>query len=451
VARRVGWARRHPGGLVLLAYVVVTAVGTLLLLTPLARAPGAAPSLITALFTATSAVSVTGLTVIDTAQAWSTAGQVVILVLIQLGGLGIMVVSALLGLAVTGRLGLRSRLLAVAETGGVQLGDVRRLAGGAVAVSLVLEALVAVALTVRMALPAPWGLARPLGSAVWSGVFHSVSAFNNAGFALWPDSLVRFAGDPWMLTPVMVAVVAGALGFPVILELVTDRGSWRKLSLHTHLTLVTTAVLLVLGWVVIGTLEWGNPATLGSLPTGDRVLGAAFASVTPRTAGFATIDYAAVTPGTRLVTDTLMVIGGGSASTGGGIKVTTLALLVLAVVAEARGQDRVEAFGRAIPTSSIRQALAVASLTVLVLAVSTLVLLHVAGLGLDAATFEVVSAFSTTGLSTGITPTLPPAGKLLLILLMLVGRVGPISVASALARRSSGRLYRFPEERPIVG
>jgi Trk-type K+ transport system membrane component len=362
-----------------------------------------------------------------------------------------MVVSALLGLAVTGRLGLSSRLLAATETGGVQLGDVRRLARGALAVSLTVETLVAAALTARLALPAPWGLAHPLGTAAWSGVFHGVSAFNNAGFALWSDSLGSFAGDPWILITIMIAVVVGGLGFPVVLELGSDRGSWRRLSLHTHLTLVTTVVLLATGWLIIGALEWGNPDTLGGLPVGERVLGAAFASVTPRTAGFATIDYAAVTPGTRLVTDALMVIGAGSASTSGGIKVTTLALLVLAVVAEARGQDRVEAFGRAIPTTSIRQALAVASLTVLVLAVSTLVLLQVADLGLDAATFEVVSAFSTTGLSTGITGTLPTAGQLLLVVLMLIGRVGPVSVASALARRSSGRLYRLPEERPIVG
>jgi Trk-type K+ transport system membrane component len=451
MSRLTEWARRHPGGLILAAYLAAVAVGTLLLLAPAAARPGASPSVLSAVFTATSALTVTGLTVVDTGTAWSTSGHVVILLLIQLGGLGIMVVGALLGLVVAGRLGLRSRMLAATEAGGIQLGDVRRVARGAVLVTLAVEAAVALLLTARLALPAPWGLGVPGGRAAWLGVFHSVSAFNNAGFALWSDSLAGFAGDAGMLVPVMAAIVAGSLGFPVMLELARKTGTWRGLSLHSKLTVTTTAILLVVGWVLFALLEWGNQQTFGALGSAQRVLSAAFAAVTPRTAGMATFDYAEATPATRLVTDVLMVVGGGSAGTSGGIKVTTLALLVVAVVAEARGQQQVEAFGRSIPTSSIRQALAVAVLSVLVLTAAAVALLQVAHITLDAAVFEVVSAFTTTGLSTGLTGTLPPAGQLLLVVLMLVGRVGPISVASALARRTSGRLYRLPEERPIVG
>lgn len=441
------WVLRHPPVLVVLVYLAVLAVATAVLLLPLSRSSGQGASVMTALFTATSALCVTGLTVVDTATAWSGFGHVVIVVLIQLGGLGIMAAASLLGITVSRRLGLRSRLLAQTETKGVELGDVRRVLLGIALISATVEAVIALLLAGRLLL----GYGFPVGKALWYGVFHSVSAFNNAGFALWSDGLVRFATDGWFCTPLMVAILIGGLGFPVLLELLRDRWHWDRWSVHTKLTLVATAVLVVAGPVVVTILEWGNPGTLGQFSVPGRILAGTFQGISPRTAGFNTVDYGQMHDTTWAVTDALMFVGGGSAGTSGGIKVTTAVLLVLAIVAEARGLDRAEAFGRAIPATAIRQAVSVSTLATALVGVATLMLMELGNTPMDRALFETVSAFATTGLTTGITASLADPAQVVLVVLMFVGRVGTITVASALALRSSRRLYRLPEERPIVG
>jgi Trk-type K+ transport system membrane component len=252
--------------------------------------------------------------------------------------------------------------------------------------------------------------------------------------------------------PILAAVVLGGLGFPVLLELVRDRLHPRRWTLHTRLTVVTSATLVVVGFVAVSLLEWGNPRTLGALSVPDRLLAGLFQGITPRSAGLTTVDFGQMHDTTWLVTDGLMFIGGGSGGTAGGIKVTTFAVLLLAIVAEVRGNDHAEAFGRAVPTTVLRQAISVLLIAVTGIALSTLVIMEVAPtVALDRALFETISAFATVGLSTGITPGLPTVAKLLLVVLMFVGRVGTISLASALALRTSRRLYRLPEERPIVG
>lgn len=422
-------------------------VGTLLLMLPVAQTGIDWTDPVTALFTATSAVCVTGLVVVDTGTYWSTFGEVVILALIQVGGLGTMTLASLLGLAISRKLGLRARVTAATETKAVGLGDVREVVIGVARTSLVVEVAVAVVLALRF-----WAAydVSP-GRAAYLGVFHSVSAFNNAGFALWPDSLVRFATDPWICLPIAASVIVGGIGFPVILELRKRLRTPRAWSMHTKMTLWATGVLLVLGTLLITANEWRNPATLGQLDTPGRLLAGFFQAVMPRTAGFNSIDFAAVNEGTLLITTVLMFIGGGSAGTAGGIKVTTFVLLLLVIWAEVRGERDVQAFDRRIGERVVRQALTIALLSVGLVTAATVVLVEITRMSTHLVLFEVVSAFGTVGLSTGITADVGTAGHLVLAVLMFVGRLGPITLVSALALRERQRLYHHPEGRPLIG
>jgi trk system potassium uptake protein len=447
-ARRFRPGLHNPGRLVVAGFAVGVLIGTVLLALPVARSGPGGASLLEALFTATSAVCVTGLVVVDTATYWSGFGQVVILLLIKVGGFGIMTLATLLGLLISRRLGLGSRLLAATETKSVGLGDVRTVLLGVARISLVVEGVTALVLATRFAVTYD----EPLPRSLWLGVFHAVSAFNNAGFALYGDSLIGFAGDPWICLPIAVAVILGGLGFPVILELLRERRGIRRWSVHTRLTLLMTAVLLVTGTVFMTVAEWGNPGTLGALDPPGRLLAGFFQAVMPRTAGFNSVDPGQMNTGTLLGTDVMMFIGGGSAGTAGGIKVGTFALLLLAIVAELRGDPDVTLFDRRVPPTAIRQALSVALLSVAAVVLSTLAIaITTTTLTLDQILYEVISAFATVGLSTGITADLHPAHQLILVLLMFAGRLGPVTFASALVLRERRRLYRRPEGRPLVG
>lgn len=433
---------------VVVGFAAAITLVTLLLMLPVAHEDGLATTFRQALFTATSAVCVTGLTVVDTPTHWSTFGEVSIMLGIQFGGLGFMVSASLLGLAVVRRLGLRTRLLAAAETGAVGLGDVRRVVLGVTLVGLAVEAVVAVLLGLRL-----WiGYGESAGRAVYQGVFHAVTSYNNAGFALYSTNLIGFATDPMICLPIALAVVVGGLGFPVLLELRRELSSPGLWSVHTRITLLTTVLLLVGGTVAVTAFEWRNAGTLGPLDVPGKLLVGFFqGGVQPRTAGFNSIDYAQANETSLLVTDILMFIGGGSGGTAGGIKVTTFMLLFFAIVAEVRGDPAVSTFGREVPSAVVRQALSVALLGVALVVTGTLTLLTLTDLDLDRVLFEVVSAFATTGLSTGITAALPAAAQYVLIVLMFAGRLGPVTLASALALRERQRLFRLPEERPIVG
>ena len=439
---------RRPGMAVVVGFAAAIAVVTLLLMLPVAHEDGVTTTFRQALFTATSAVCLTGLTVVDTPTHWSTFGEVSIMLGVQFGGLGFMVSASLLGLAVVRRLGLRTRLLAAAETRAVGLGDVRRVVLGVALVGLAVEGIVAVLLGLRL-----WiGYGESAGRAAYHGVFHAVTSYNNAGFALYSSNLIGFATDPMICLPIALAVVVGGLGFPVLLELRRELGSPRYWSVHTRITLLTTTLLLVVGTVAVAGFEWRNAGTLGPLDTPGKLLVGFFqGGVQPRTAGFNTIDYSQANETSLLVTDVLMFIGGGSGGTAGGIKVTTFMLLFFAIVAEVRGDPAVCAFGREVPSAVIRQALSVALLGVALVVAGTLTVLALTDLDLDPVLFEVVSAFGTVGLSTGITPALPAAAQYVLIVLMFAGRLGPITLASALALRERQKLFRLPEERPIVG
>ncbi|MGI5170475.1 TrkH family potassium uptake protein [Spirillospora sp. CA-253888] len=438
---------RHPAQAVVGGFGVAVGAGTGLLALPAATASGESTGWLTALFTATSAVCVTGLVTVDTGTHWSLFGQLVILGLAQAGGLGIMTLATLLALLVSGRLGLRARLLAQTETKTLHGADVRRVVRNVVVFSLVTEAVLAAVLALRFAL----GHGHDPVRAAYLGVFHAISAFNNAGFALWSDSLTRFATDPWICLPVTAAVIVGGLGFPVVFELAAHWRRPRRWSVLTRITVGVTATLLAAGATTLTLLEWNNPATLGALPERSRLLAGWFAGVMPRSGGFNSVDIAQMRPESLLFSDLLMFIGGGSAGTAGGIKVTTFGLLAFVMWAELRGEDRVNVGHRRLAGPVQRQALTIALAGVGLVATGTFTLLALVPHSLDQVLFEVVSAFGTVGLSAGITAGLPPAAQLVIIVLMFTGRLGPLTLFSALALRERTRRYELPEERPIVG
>jgi trk system potassium uptake protein TrkH len=433
---------RHPAQIIVGCFAAAILVGTLLLLLPVSTAGPDPTAPLTALFTATSAICVTGLL-----AHWSAFGEGVIIVMVQIGGLGIMTLATLFALLVSGRVGLRTRLFVQTETKTLSASDVRRVVRNVVIFSVLFEALLAVILTLRFAL----AHGEPLGRAAYLGLFHAVSAFNNAGFVLWHDSLVRFASDPWICLPIALAVVIGGLGFPVVFELAR---SWRRpsrWSVLTRITLAMTVPLLVLGTAAFTVFEWNNPGTFGALPESRRVMAGFFTAVMPRSGGFNLIDLGEMRSESWLVTDILMFIGGGSAGTAGGIKVTTFGLLAFVIWAELRGETQVNVGHRRLPGDVQRQALTIALLGVGLVAVATFVLLAISRQTLDTVVFEAISAFGTVGLSLGTTAELPTAGQCLLVALMFVGRIGPVTLFSALAMRERTRHYELPEERPSVG
>ena len=439
--------RPHPAQTLVLGFAAAIAVGTALLMLPVSRVgPHSAPFL-DALFTATSSVCVTGLVVVDTPVYWTAFGQVVILALIQIGGFGIMTFASVIGLAVIRKMSLRSRITAAAEAKTLGLDDVKGLILGVVKISFLVEGIVAILLTAQFMV----GYGEPFGRALWLGVFHSVSSFNNAGFALFSDSLMSYATDPFICLPIAAAIILGGLGFPVIMQLRKYLRTPLKWSMNTRLVLWGTVILLVGGTVYITALEWNNPGTLGPMHWSGKLLAGFFQSVQTRTAGFNSVDTAAMYPESWFGMDVLMFIGGGPAGTAGGIKITTFAVLYFILLTEIRGEGAVNVFGKRLSRSVHRQAITVVLFAVAIVMGATVFLMLLTDIALDQLLFETISAFATVGMSTGITATLPPAGQITLVLLMFIGRLGPITFATALALRERRVLYELPKERPIIG
>ncbi len=439
---------KHPARVIPLAYLGAITAGTGLLLVPWATQPGEHTGVLQAAFTSVSAVCVTGLTTVDTATHWTNLGQFLILLLIQVGGFGIMSLATMVAVVATGRVGVQGSLVAQNELHARSLADVARMPLMVGRTMLVTEAAVALVLTLafhRYSLG--WG------QALWYGVFHAVSAFNNAGFALFTPNLIGFIADIWIIGPICLAVIAGGMGFPVYFELFRRRRVLRpsQWSVHARLTVWGTLTLLVLGGALFAAFEWTNPATLGPLQPGGKLVGALGGTVFPRTAGFNSIDYGKASEATILLNYVLMFIGGGSAGTAGGIKVGTAVLLFAVIVAEIRGEPQTVIAHRAIPVSTQRQALSVALLSVGAIAAGTIIIEVMEPHSLTAVAFETISAFATVGATMGITSTLGAGSQLVLMGLMFLGRVGTISVASALMLNRKHRRFRLPEETPIVG
>jgi len=422
-------------------------IGTILLCLPISRTADEPPNVLAAAFTAVSASCVTGLAVVDTATYWSTFGQFVIMLLIQVGGFGIMTMATLLAILAGGRLGLSTKLVAQSESHASSMGNVKAILRTIGTTVVLTEALVALVLAARFY----FGYGHSVGSALWQGLFHSISAFNNAGFALYSDNLMGFNQDFWIITPICAAIVAGGLGFPVFYELYKR---WRvpdKWTVHARVTILGYFSLLLVGVAGFAAFEWNNEGTIGPMSLGGKLLNSLIGGITPRTAGFNAIDYGKATHETWALDDALMFIGGGSAGTAGGIKVGTFILLAFVIWSEIRGEQDVVVGNRQIPRDLLRQAVTVVLLAIGVVAVGTMILLITTDHSLDVIAFEAISAFGTVGLSTGITPTLPGIAQLVLMGLMYVGRIGTVTAATALALNTKHRHYRLPEERPIIG
>jgi trk system potassium uptake protein TrkH len=447
--------RLKPAQLIILSFSGAILLGSALLATSLAAA-GQPLAWLDALFTITSATCVTGLTVVDTGSYFSTFGQLVVLVFIQLGGLGITTLSAMIFYLFTASLPLRDREVVLRTLAGTK--SVTPSLGQLLKAVLLLT--FAIELAGALVLTLCFLRTHSLPYAAYLGLFHAISAFCNAGFSLFSDSLVRYQGD-WVVNfTVMALIVLGGLGFSVLLELLRisqGQQRWAHMTLHTKVVLFTTAILVPLGAAVIYGMEWGN--ALRGLPASTQFLACLFQSVTPRTAGFNTVDVGQLTDPTLFFLIMLMFIGGASGSCAGGIKVNTFALLVALTWSRLHGRSDVEIFERrlspwAIPRVITLVILSVCFVTFMVLLLSLAeqgMLSHQESRGaFMEVVFEAFSAFGTVGLSTGLTPRLTPLGKVLIILLMFVGRVGPLTLGALFIERRR-RPLRYPEENVLVG
>jgi trk system potassium uptake protein TrkH len=437
---------RRPALVFVLGFAGFITVGTVLLSLPVASAAAQWTPPLDALFTSTSAVCVTGLVLVDTGTYWSTFGQVIILLLIQLGGFGFMTSSTLLLLLLRRRATLRDRILLRESLGSGGLGSAFHLARRIIAFTLAAEAAGAIVLSVAFMseMDPP--------QAIWWGVFHSISAFNNAGFDLVGDfrSLVPFNQQPDVVLTTAALIILGGISYTVVEDLVRQR-RFMRLALDTKLVLLTSATLIVLGTAAVLLTERANPDTLGDMQLGPRLLNAFFTGVTPRTAGFNTIDTAAMTETGLFVLIALMFVGGSAGSTAGGIKVQTFSLLFFAIVTAVRGGTDVEAFGRRVSSGLVLRAIAVALLALALVFVVAFVLTLTERARFVYLLFESFSAFGTVGMSTGITPDLTSAGRVIIGLTMFAGRLGPLTLALALAARERRPVYRWPQEAIRIG
>ena len=437
----------NPPLFIILGFIIIILMGAFLLALPIASSSGESLGLLDSLFTATSALCVTGLVVFDTGSDYSMFGQVVIMILIQLGGLGFMTFGVTSAVLLGKKIGLRERLLIQESTHSITNSGLVRLTLNILLITLLFELLATVILTLR------WYEEMGLLKALYYALFHSVSAFNNAGFALWPDSLSRYVGDPIVNLVITSLFIIGGIGFTVIMDLYTKR-KWNKLSLNSKIALVTTAILCVAGFIFILMLESMNPKTFGELSLGQRLWAAYFQGVVPRTAGFNTIDISQMMTASQLFIVILMFVGASSGSTGGGIKTTTFAILILSLSSIIKGRSEVTILKRTVGTEMILRALAVIITSLGVVMISTLLLTiteHSLQRDFLEVLFEATSAFGTVGLSMGLTGHLSPLGKLIIIVTMFIGRLGPLTMAYALAQRSVKSNIRYAEEKVLIG
>ncbi|MGQ9473209.1 MAG: TrkH family potassium uptake protein [Candidatus Caldatribacteriaceae bacterium] len=431
-----------PASLVLFGFLVLIVCGSILLLLPFMVAPGSHLHFLDALFTATSAVCVTGLIVVDTATFFSFWGQLTILLLLQIGGLGYMTVTTLLAMAVRRRIEYRGRL-ALRDSFSLDVpGGVVRFVIAVLKYTFFVESVGALILLVRF-----WHDFSP-SQALFLAIFHAISAFCNAGFSLFSNSLENFVLDPVVSLTVMGLIILGGIGFVVMKE-VMDRGGFY--SLHSRMVMVATIVLIVVGGLLVLTLEWDNPRTLGELPLGGKVLTSFFQAVTPRTAGFNTVPIRFLRPETGIILMLLMFVGASPGGTGGGVKTTTFAVFWGMLWSFLHGRERVEFFHRRISPSAVYKAVALIGLAFTLIFVSGLILLIFQSSDLLDTFFEVFSAFGTVGLSRGLTPFLKDVGKVIIILNMYLGRVGIITVLlSFRLAQERKEILTYPEERILM-
>jgi len=436
-----------PPKTLVLGFALIILLGTILLTLPIATEDGQGLSWLDAMFTATSATCVTGLVVVDTGSTFTLFGEVVILSLIQVGGLGFMTFATFFALLMRKRISLRERLLLQESLNYVSIEGIVRLAKMILIFTALAELFGGVLLSLR------FSYEMPLGQAIYFGMFHAISNFNNAGFDLMGEfsSLTRYVEDPTVTLVVCLMITLGGIGFMVVNELYEYRHT-RRLSLHTKVVLATSAFLVVAGTALILLLEYNNPKTLQPLTPMGKLLASLFQSVSPRTAGSNTLVIPDLQQSTLFLIIILMFIGASPGSTGGGIKTTTFATLIGAVVAQVKGKEDVIFFRQRILPHMIYKSLTVTmSGLALVMLVTMILTVTEAGAEFLTVLFEATSAFGTVGLSMGLTPTLSPIGKVIIALTMFAGRLGPLTIAFALAQRKQKEYYRYPKGKIMIG
>ncbi len=449
-------ARRRPlspSQFLAFSFLAFIVIGGGLLSLPVAQAEGRHFGFLDAFFTSVSSVCVTGLIVIDTPVDLSLFGQVVVMLLIQAGGLGYMTLSTVFAAALGRSVTLQERMTLQEALNAKDMEGLVRFAGTVLKLTLAFELTGAAILTLW------WWSTLGFGQAAWYGLFHSVSAFNNAGFTLWSDNLMSWRGD-WVVNLVITGlVIAGGLGFFVWAELLRGRTLRVKLSVHTRLVLMATALLLVGGTAALLTLEWNNAATLGGLPWGEKVLAAWFQSVSTRTAGFNTLDVGAMTAPSLFVIMALMFIGASPGGTGGGVKTSTFAITLAGLWSTVRGENDTVIFKRRLSPDLVAKAFFVSLIAFVAMNGAAWLILLTQSRGLLPTLFEATSAFGTVGLSmsengapVSLSAFFTPVGKLLIMAMMFVGRLGPLTLAIAVARRNSAQAQiRYPEGKILVG
>ncbi|MFG6402061.1 MULTISPECIES: TrkH family potassium uptake protein [unclassified Microbacterium] len=448
-----------PARFAVIIFVTLILLFTALFSLPAASADGQRTPIADALFTAVSTICVTGLSTVDMYSHWSPLGHVITYIGVNVGALGVLTLASILGLIISKRLGLRAKLIAAGDSnplrahGGpvnegqtVRLGEVGQLLATVALSTLVIEAVLAVLLYPSLLLAGIDPIA-----ALWEAPYYAAMAFTNTGFVPNENGLLPFADDYFLLTILMAGVFLGSIGFPVIFTLWRHHFRFRQWSLHAKLTIITTVILFIAGAGAILLLEYNNPLTFGRLGAWDTTFQAFFLSAMTRSGGFSVIDIGDLNGSTLVVGSMLMFVGGGSASTAGGIKVTTLAVLALAVFSEAKGRQSVEAFGRRIPSDVQRVALSVVAWGATIVALSTITIAQITHAPVEDVLFDVISGFATVGLSTGLTAELPDPAVYVLAVTMFMGRIGTVTLAAAVAATSRSQLYSLPVERPIVG
>ncbi|PAD20387.1 TrkH family potassium uptake protein [Terribacillus saccharophilus] len=438
----------NPPQFFALGFLLLIALGTILLMLPIATADRHHLSFIDALFEATSAVCVTGLVVVDTQTTFTLFGQIVLLCLIQVGGLGFMTLTVFIALLLRRNISFEERYLVKESLNQDSYEGIVRMVRFVLLFTVVCEAIGTIILGIH------WGDEFGYSKSFYYGLFHSISAFNNAGFDIMGNfsSMTTYVGDPIVNLTLTTLLLLGGIGFIVVADIFQKRKTRKRLMLHTKVVLWMSAVLVVSGTILIFLLEYGNQATIGNLSWNDKLLASYFHGVVPRTAGFNSLNTADLTLGSQLVTMALMFIGGGTGGTAGGIKVTTFAILLFAVWALIKGKREVNIRNRRIPEDLVFRAFSITTYSVLLVSLFVFLLsITEKGAALNYIAFEVLSAFGTVGMTLGLTPELSEPGKILLSLLMFMGRVGPITIAFALAFRIKKTAVRNPEERIIIG
>lgn len=458
---------RSPARFAILVFAALILLFTAVLGLPISSTDGRITPLPDALFTAVSTICVTGLSSVDMAEHWSLFGEIVIVIGVNIGGMGALTLASMLGLIISKRMGLRAKLIAagdtnplrahggaVSESQAVRLGEVGQLLRTVAFSTLLIELATAILLAPSTILrSAHWV------DGIWTAVTYATMAFTNTGFTLHGEGILVYEHDYWFLSVIMLTVFVGSLGFPVLYALARHvarpqrtrmlrPSSW---SLHAKLTVITSLLLLVGGAAAFLVLEYGNPRTFGAMPAGESVFQSFFMSTMTRSGGFSIVDQGELYGSGMVAGSMLMFIGGGSASTAGGIKVTTLAVLALGVWSEARGRASVQAFGRRIPSDVQRVAVAVLAWGATIVALGTIIIAQITHAPIASVMFDVISGFGTVGLSTGLTEQLPVSALMVMAVVIFMGRVGTVTLAAAVAATSRRQHYALPVERPIVG